>query len=359
MRRAFSLILLTLGVFAVAGAVLLPTYVKPELAKVPLNQDSTSVLEGTASKVLAVTTVDGKTVTEVRENANLKATAHVVANFAPPEMREGTDVAVWLLAVSVADTSDNTVVSASKRQVCFDRRTSMGYVPPAGDEESKCSNNSSFVTKLDEKPEKDGEKPKEIQENKPQPGLNFKWPFDTKQQDYQVYDDNTGRAVQAKFKGVEEIKGVEVYKFVQEIPDEKVATKKVPGSLIGAAGDSVEAGQFYRGTVTSWIEPVTGIQVKQEQQSHQELRAAENPVPTVVFDGKLAFTDQTVDKMVAQVEENKGKLDFIGYTGPIAFGVGGAVFLALGVYLLGKRRPEEPTPPSEAPRSRRPVSSRH
>jgi len=55
LRRALGLILLALGVFAVAGAALLPTYVYPKLAKVPLDQDSTSVLEGTASKVLAVT----------------------------------------------------------------------------------------------------------------------------------------------------------------------------------------------------------------------------------------------------------------------------------------------------------------
>ncbi|ANN18474.1 hypothetical protein SD37_24510 [Amycolatopsis orientalis] len=338
MRRALSLIFLALGVFAVAGAVSLPTYVKPELAKVPLNQDSTSVLEGTASKVLAVKTVGGKTVTEIRDNAKLKATAHVVANFAPPEMREGTDVAVWLLAVSVVDTRDDTVVNASKRQVCFDRRTAEGYLPPGGDQEAKCSATSSFVTKLKDKPEKENQKPEEIQEYKPQPGLNFKFPFGTEQKDYQVYDDNTGRAVQARFKGVEEIKGVEVYKFVQEIPDTKVSMKKVPGSLIGATGNSVEAGQFYRGTITSWIEPVTGIQVKQEQQSHQELRSAANPTPTVVFDGTLTFTDATVDKMVQQVDENKGKLDFISSTGPVVLGILGAVFLALGVFLLVKRR---------------------
>lgn len=358
MRRALSLILLALGVFAIAAAVLLPTYVKPELAKVPLNQDSTSTLVGTASKVLAVTTVDGKTVTEIREDAKLKATAHVVANFAPPEMQEGTDVAVWLLAVSVADTSDNTIVSASKRQVCFDRRTAEGYVPPSGDQEAKCTDKSSFVTRLEEKPAKEGEKPKEVQEYKPQPGLNFKFPFGTEQKDYQVYDDNTGRAVQARFKGVEDIKGVEVYKFVQEIPDTKISTRKVPGSLIGAAGDSVEAGQFYNGTVTSWIEPVTGIQVKQEQRSHQELRSAANPAPTVVFDGTLTFDDPTIEAMVKQIGENKGKLDFIGSTGPIVFGIVGAAFLALGVFLLVKRR-AEPTPPTGAAHSRRPVSSRH
>ena len=95
MRRAFGLILLALGVFAVAGAVVLPTYVYPKLAKVPLDQDSTSVLEGTASKVLAVTDKGAGPVTEIRENRKLTATARVQANFARPEMHAKILVEPW------------------------------------------------------------------------------------------------------------------------------------------------------------------------------------------------------------------------------------------------------------------------
>lgn len=344
MRRVFSLILLGLGVFAIAIAVLLPTFVYPKLAKVPLDQSSTSVLEGTATKVLAVTPQGA----EIRTNANLAATAKVQANFDTPEMKAGTDVAVWLLAVQVVDTKDNTVLSASKRQVCFDRRTAEGYVSRDG-EEGKCLAKSSFVTKLDEEAKTPaGAKPAEKDVARSQPGLQFKFPFGTEKKSYNVYDDNTGSAVPAKFDGTEEINGVEVYRFVQKISDTQIATKTVPGSLIKSSQDSVEkVPLFYQGTITMWVEPVTGVQVKQSQEQHQELRP--NPADgggetTVVFDGKLTFDKKTTDGLIDQVKANKGKLDFITTVGPIAFGVGGGLMILLGLFLLFNPRKDDAEP---------------
>ncbi|HET6710617.1 DUF3068 domain-containing protein [Amycolatopsis sp.] len=354
MRRALGLILLALGVFAVAGAVLLPTYVYPKLAKVPLDQDSTSVLEGTASKVLAVTDKGAGPVTEIRKDANLTATARVQANFARPEMRADTDYAVWLLAVQVKDDKDGTVVSASKRQVCFDRRTAEGY-DPGGDADPKCTKESSYVTELKDKAGKDGEKPPEQNVPKAQPGLNFKFPFGTEQKDYPVYDDNTGTAVTARFTGTEEVNGIETYKFVQTIGDTKLETKKVPGSLVGLTDPTVDADLYYRGINTMWVEPVTGIQVKQQQQQHQELRPATG-APTVVFDGTLAYNGETVAKMVDQINENKGKLEFLSSTGPLWLGIGGGVLVVGAIYLLARRRPAAPPAPPQR-RHRVPVGA--
>ncbi|MEU4252990.1 DUF3068 domain-containing protein [Amycolatopsis sp. NPDC026612] len=354
MRRAFSLILLALGVFAVAGAVLLPTYVYPKLAKVPLDQDSMSVLEGTASKVLAVTDKGTGPVTEIRENAKLTATARVQANFARPEMHQDTDYAVWLLAVQVKDDADGTVLSASKRQVCFDRRTSEGY-DPRGDGDPKCTKESSYITKLKDKADKDGQKPPEEIIYQPQPGLNFKFPFDTEQKDYQVYDDNTGKAVTARYTGTETVNGIETYKFVQNIPDTKIDTKAVPGSLVGAAGASVDAELYYRGVNTMWVEPVTGVEVKQQQQQHQELRTGIG-TPTVVFDGTLAFNGKTIAQMVDQIDENRGKLQFLSSTGPLWLGIGGGVLILVALYLLIRRRPAAPPAPPRR-RQRVPVGA--
>ncbi|MET9001213.1 DUF3068 domain-containing protein [Amycolatopsis sp. NPDC004169] len=353
MRRALGLILLALGVFAVAGAVLLPTYVYPKLAKVPLDQDSTSVLEGTASRVLAVTDKGAGPVTEIRENAKLTATARVQANFSRPEMHEGTDYAVWLLAVQVKDDADGTVLSASKRQVCFDRRTSEGY-DPRGANDPKCTKESSYVTELQAKADKDGQKPPEKNDYKPQPGLNFKFPFGTEQKDYPVYDDNTGKAVTARYTGTETVNGIETYKFVQNIPDTKLETKSVPGSLVGATESSVDADLYYRGVNTMWVEPVTGVEVKQQQQQHQELRRTTGS-PTVVFDGTLSYNAKTIAQMVDQIDENKGKLEFLTSTGPLWLGIGGGVAIVAGIYLLVRRRPA--APPAPPRRQRVPVGA--
>ncbi|SFW69811.1 DUF3068 domain-containing protein [Amycolatopsis australiensis] len=348
MRRAFGLILLALGVFAVAGAVLLPAYVYPKLAKVPLDQDSTSVLEGTASKVLAVTDNGSGPVSNIREDAKLTATARVQANFAAPEMHQDTDYAVWLLAVQVTDDADGTVVSASKRQVCFDRRTAEGY-EPHGEADPKCDAKSSYVTELADKAEKDGQKPPENNVYKAQPGLNFKFPFGTEQKDYQVYDDNTGTAVTARYLGPETVNGIETYKFVQDIPDTKIATKDVPGPLVGSLEPTVKADLCYRGVNTMWVEPVTGIEVKQQQQQHQELRTLTSAA--VVFDGTLAYNGKTISQMVDQVHANKGRLEFLSGTGPRWLGIGGGVLILVAIFLLVRRRPAGPP----APRARRQV----
>lgn len=350
MRRAFGLISLALGVFAVAGAVLLPSYVYPKLAKVPLDQDSTTVLEGTASKVLAVTDDGSGPVSKIRKDAHLTAVAHVQANFATPEMREDSDVAVWLLAVQVTDNADNAVLNASKRQVCFDRRTAEG----ATSADTRCAPESSYVTALADKAPKDGQKPPERNVTKPQPGLNFKFPFGTEQKDYKVYDDNTGEAVTARYAGTETVSGVETYKFVQDIPDTRIAQKDVPGTLVGSDQQTLKADLYYRGTNTMWVEPVTGIEVKQEQQQHQELRAGPGAT-TVVFDGTLAFSPTTIQQMVDQVDANKGRLEFLTSTGPLWLGIGGGVLLVVAVVLLARRRRAEP-PPAE-PRRRVPAAA--
>lgn len=336
MRRVFSLILLGLGAFAVALAVLLPTWVYSDLAKVPLDQNSTTVLTGTASRALVVDDKGQGPTPEIRENVDITATSKVQANFGTPEMKEGTDVAVWVQATQVWDDADRKVISARKRQVCFDRRTAEGYQAAPGETEPRCAPESSFVTEVDDKSAPaDGGAPGEIAVNRSQLGLNFKYPFDVVQQDYQVHEDTLGKPVTAKFEGVDEIAGTEVYKFVQTIAPTQIGTQSVPAALVDQEGDgSVDAGRFYENRVTTWVEPTTGIMIKQQQDQRQELRTQGQSSGTVVFDGTLTYDERTVAANVAQAEENMGKLGFISTTAPIVFGVGGGLLLIGGVLLF-------------------------
>jgi hypothetical protein len=350
LRRVFSLILLGLGVFAAAVAVILPTYVYSSLAKVPLDQNSTTVLEGVATKALVVSDTGSGPEARIRENVNLTATAKVQSNFSRAEMKEGSDVAVWLLAVRLNDNKDNAIITASKRQVCFDRRTSEAYLPPDGDAEPKCQPSSSFTTKLDDKPPaKPGDPPREITVEGTQPGLNFKFPFGTEKRDYDMYDDSLGKAFPTKYSGTEDLSGVEMYKFVENVPDTQIATQTVPGSLVGSAEPSVQAARFYRAIVTTWVEPITGVMVKQQQEQHQELRVAGNSTGTVVFDGILTFDEKSVAQNLDQANANKGKLRFLSSTAPIAFGIAGGVLILLGGFLLLRRGKTGEAPPAHRP----------
>ncbi|MEV4319099.1 DUF3068 domain-containing protein [Actinocrispum sp. NPDC049592] len=346
MRRVFGLILLGLGVFAAAVAILLPNYVYPKVAKVPLDQNSTSVLEGPAGTVLAVTKKDGVPTPEIRKDTQLTAVAKVQANFSVPEMRPDTDVAVWLLAVKVTDDKDNTVVNASKRQVCFDRRTAEGY---RGQQDAgRCSPSSTFTAEVDTTKEiKEGKDPEEKIDEGPQPGLQFKFPFGTEKKDYSVYQDTVNKAMTAKFISTDEVNGVDVYKFEQDVPDTQIAEQDVPGSLINEPANTVHVQQYFKGTSTMWVEPVTGVIVKQQQYQHQELRKPGELVGTTVFDGTLTFNNATIESLVKQAGENKGKLELLTSTGPISLGVGGGLMILIGALLVLRGRRAKQSPPDD------------
>lgn len=346
MRRALSLALLVLGVFAIAMAVLLPTHVYGSLAKTPLTQNSTTVLDGTAERVLAVEETPEGPEPTIRENVDLTAVAKVQANFSRPEMTEGSEVAVWAQTLRVTDDADDKVVSASKRQVCFDRRTAEGHTG-AGDD--RCVPESTFVTELREDPDAPGQKPQEYAEYGAQPGKHFKYPFDTQQRSYQIYDNTIGRPVTSSFEGTDEVNGLPVYKFEQRIPATQFSEQQVSGELVGAGPEpSVDVGRYYSNTITDYVEPTTGLIVKQEQQQLQELRLPGEDQGTVVLDGDLEYSPETVASKVAQAEENMGGLKMLSGS-PWVLGPVGAVFLVAGVLLLPRRNRETPDHAFDAP----------
>ena len=271
-------------------------------------------------------------------------------------MHQDTDYAVWLLAVQVTDDADGTVLSASKRQVCFDRRTGEGYDPHGVDRPDVRRAAAATSPSCRTRPTRTARSRPETNIDKAQPGLNFKFPFGTEQKDYKVYDDNTGTAVTARYTGTETVNGIETYKFVQDIPDTKLDSKKVPGSLVGSDQSTVDADLYYRGVNTLWVEPVTGIEVKQQQQQHQELRVGTSGSSTVVFDGTLAYSGKTISQMVDQINQNKGKLEFLSSTGPLWLGIGGGVLIIVAIVLLIRRRPAEPPAPPQR-RHRVPVGA--
>jgi hypothetical protein len=90
------------------------------------------------------------------------------------------------------------------------------------------------------------------------------------------------------------------------------------------------------------VEPVTGIQVKVQQQQHQELRVGTGGSSTVVFDGTLSYNGRTIAQMVDQVDANKGRLEFLSSTGPLWLGIGGGVLIIVAIVVLARRRPPEP-----------------
>lgn len=320
MRRILSFILLGLGVFAVALGLLLRFYAYPQLAKIPLDQKSTSVAEGDGITALVVETVDGAPSPEIRENLSLTSTTFVSGDLSAPEVERDGDVAVFVEAIRTVDDASGIVVNASVRSLCVDRFTNEAVVPCEGQ----------YIE------QEQGNRITADRNTLQQPGQSFKFPFGTEQRDYKYFDLTARQAIDARFEAVEEIQGLEVYKFVMEVPPTKVADREVPGSLVGVEDQpSVTAEMFYEVRRTVWVEPETGIIIRGEQAGKQELLApGEDPGEgTTVFEGELAFNETTVNDNVAKAEENRSKLSLLT-TGPIYLWIGGGVLILAGVVLL-------------------------
>ncbi len=326
MRRIVSFILLGLGVFAVALGLLLRFYAYPQLAKIPLDNESTSIAQGSGITALVIRTVNGAPSPEIRRNMTLTSTTYVTGDLTQPEVKEDGDVAVYVEATKTTDDATGIVVDASVRSLCIDRHTNEAVAPCEGQ----------YIE------QEQGQKLTADRNSVQQPGLSFKFPFETEQKDYQFYDLSVRKPVTARFDGEETVQGLATNRYVMTVPPTKVGDKEVPGSLVGKDDQpSVDTELYYQVKRTVWVEPVTGIVVVGQQEGKQEL-LAEGQEPgegTTVFDGTLRFSDETINDNVTKAEDNKSKLSLLT-SWPTAMWVAGGLLLLVGLVMLisGARR---------------------
>jgi hypothetical protein len=320
MRRVVSYVLVGLGVFALALGLLLRFYAYPKLAKVPLDIDNTSVAQGDGVTALVIEEVDDVPTPEIRTDLSLTSTTHVTGDLTQPEVKEDGDVAAWVEASKTIDDASGILVTASLRELCLDRHTAEAVAPCEGQ----------YISV--EEGERITVSPNTVQ----QPGLNFKFPFDTQKQSYQYYDLTLRHTVEARFEGEDTVKGLPVYKFVTDTKATKVGLEEVPGSLIGLPDQpSVSADRYYADTRTMWVEPATGALIAVEDKGKQQLVATGQDVDegTVVYEGTLAHNDKTVSANASEAKDNVSRLSLLT-TWPIVLWIVGGLLILVGAILL-------------------------
>ncbi|WP_170219426.1 DUF3068 domain-containing protein [Nocardioides litoris] len=165
----------------------------------------------------------------------------------------------------------------------------------------------------------------------PHEGLVNKFPFDTEQRTYPVWDGLTQRAWDAEFVGVEDLEGVQTYHFRMTVPrtDVDEIAEDTPGS--------------YANTVDIWVEPTTGSIQRQAQDQQRWLADG-----TQAVDLKVDFTDEQLARSAADAEDSVASLQLVTRTMPLVGFIGGALLLLAGAALVltARRKPGagEPTP---------------
>ena len=293
MRKIVGWILVGLGAFLLVTALLATVWIPGQTKKTPLDVDSDTRLTGTAEKINTRTgeldDLDVKILSETKVDAE----------------RSTDEVALFVNTTCVTEDAPDTpdcvgnkddarLISNSVDVFATDRETALSVNDPQFEERGATSHE----------------------------GLVNKWPFDAEQKDYPYWDSLLGESVNATFEGVEEIDGLETYKY-RELVEEQPAEVATDTQGVYSQDKSI------------WVDPVTGSIIRQQQ---EETRATEEG--DVLFHLEAEFTDETVAANVQDAKDNGSTLNLLTSTVPMIGFIGGPLLILLGLFLAlaGRRK---------------------
>ncbi len=146
-------------------------------------------------------------------------------------------------------------------------------------------------------------------------GLVNKFPFGVEQRTYPFWDGYISQAVDAVYEDVEDIDGLETYRFLIDVPS-------TPFEVTAGVEGTYTTQKFM------WIDPVTGSIV--DQQEHQVRRLSNGDI---FLDLDFRFTGETVAANVNAAKDNGSRLNLITSKVPIIGGILGVLALIGGVVL--------------------------
>ncbi len=300
MRRIAGLVLLGLAGFLLAMAAMVKFYAYPQLAVVPLDQDSVSTSIGEN-----MTYFDRGTLSE--QTDTLTSTLRVIGDVQAAE-DEGNNTAVWDKSTTTVRSSDDVAISVGTIRAAFDRNTGVAI--------DCCDAN------IEDQPVT-------------YEGNIFKFPFNAPQDDSVMWwDEDVKRANPMTFEGEEEVLGLNTFKYSQSIEPETIGTLEVPPGVLGETGEEVLTADVYYGVErTYWVEPETGVIMKAVESPNQTLRYnGEDRV--VATRGTTGYPDEQVQANIDEYESLGSQLHLLRATLPVVglilglvAGLGGALLV--------------------------------
>ncbi|MGY1849241.1 DUF3068 domain-containing protein [Blastococcus sp. SYSU DS1021] len=302
--RVIGLILLGAGAFLIAAALSVRLILAPTMVKLPLDQTAEPTASGSGVSFFDLG--------EMRQLRGLEAEVQQRVQGEPDSADAGDGVAVWSFGSTVNGT-DGTLLNASTYRVCLDRTEAVAV---------DCD--SDHV---------DDDRSKDVE------GLTLTFPFGTEQRDYELFNPTTGKAFPARFEGVEELEGLDVYKFVTTVPETVIRETEVPGTLVGDPdAGTVEAQVVYSNERTVWVEPTSGVVVTASESPNTVLRGPDGTTGVTMLAGTFSGTEETIADGVQRAEDNRSQITLIQQTVPLVLGGVGLVLLVGGAVLVARDR---------------------
>ncbi|OBB59519.1 hypothetical protein A5757_13195 [Mycobacterium sp. 852013-51886_SCH5428379] len=330
--------LMGLGAALLIAALLLSTYTKGKIAKVPLNLDATLVSDGTGTAF---------------DPASLLGERFVVDRDVPMTMQQQLTVEspanAEVVTLEVGSTlrrtdkqQDNGLMLAMVDTVTMDRSSAMAV--------SSESNPGGSV----QKPRAIGDQDPPTSIALPHEGLTYRFPFDTEKKSYPMFDPIAQKAYDANYDGEEDVNGLTALRFTQNVgydeegelvepvkysslyeddADSQVTARAGLWGLEGDPEEPITMSRYYAAQRTFWVDPVSGTIIKtDEHANHYYARDALRPEVTFV-DYKISYDEETVESQVAAARSERDRIALWGRILPITFTALGLVFLVGGALL--------------------------
>ncbi|CAM3368085.1 hypothetical protein BST27_27265 [Mycobacterium intermedium] len=335
-----------LGAALLIAALLLSTYTRDKITKIPLDIDTTLLSQGRGQAL---------------DSASL-ATEHLVIDEAPILSRQevkveapaNADIVTLQVGTSVRRTDkqqESGLLLAMVDRVTLNRSTAMAL-----SDDNKLHNallEPIFPRKPGDAPD-DPKHPKTDTRNYVllrHEGLSYRFPFNTEKKTYPYFDPIAQKAFDANYEGEEDINGLTAYRFTQNVgfgndgklvapltyqsrypgnDDGKVTMSAGMWNLPGDPAEEVTMTRYYAAQRTFWVDPVTGTIVKQSEHAyHYYAREALKPEVTLT-DYRVAFTPDTIESQVNAARDERDRLALWTRVLPITFVATGLIALIAG-----------------------------
>lgn len=329
-----------LGAALLIAALLLSTYTRSNISKIPLDIDTTLVSDGSGTAFDPASLNGDQFV--VNEDVPLVQQQQVTV-----ESPANADVVTLQVGTSLRRTDqqqDNGLLLAMVDTVTLNRETAMAV--------SSDNNPGGAV-----------QKPRAIEDEEPptnvalpHEGLAYRFPFDTEKKTYPFFDPIAQKAFDANYDGEEDVNGLTTYRFTQNVgfdsdgeladpipyaslyDDEADAQVTAPARLWGIEAEDPEEqitmSRYYAAQRSFWVDPVSGTIVKQTDRGyHYYAREALQPEVTFV-DYTVTTNEESVESQVAEARDERDRVALWGRILPITFTALGLVAL-IGGALLG------------------------
>ncbi|SRX79521.1 Porin PorA [Mycolicibacterium parafortuitum] len=327
-----------LGAALLIAALLLSTYTKGKIAKIPLNIDATLVSDGTATAFDPASLLGERFV--VNEDVPV-----VQQQQLSVESPANADVVTLQVGTSLRRTDqqqDNGLLLAMVDTVTVNRQTAEAV--------SSETNPGGSV-----------QKPRAIEDETPptsialpHEGLSYRFPFDTEKKTYQLFDPIAQRPFDVNYSGEEDVNGLTTLRFTQNVgfdndgelvepvkfaslyDDDANSQVTARASLWGLEGDPEEEitmTRYYAAQRTFWVDQVSGTIVKETDRAyHYYARDALKPEMTYV-DYTVTSDEETIEAQVAAAQDERDRVALWGRILPITFTALGLVLLVGGALL--------------------------